>query len=358
MGPVESVAEAPEQQRASAAKRIRPGRVGLSITLLVCIPVAILLTWPQAFGAQRLPGIAQLIAFRAPLALALLFAAIVAAAVFLLFRRRARLLASIAVGIAVATLAASVGNAGVLVSRGSSATGAAGLPDGDLTVLVWNAQGGATSPAAVAALVLEVKSDVVSLPEMDEGAAAEVVRLVALEGMHLTPATTRAVAGSLEESWIPTSLLVADELGSYELDVAAGSTPGLPSGVWRPADGDGPVIVAAHPAPPLPESMDDWRAGLQWIAEQCSALGSDVIVAGDLNTTVDHLDLRTCQDAAEQANTAATGTWPSTVPAWLASPIDHVLAGEAWSVLDARVISPAQAGGTDHRALVAVLDTH
>lgn len=354
MGSVTRVAEATEQERAAAAKRIRPGRVGLFITLLACIPVAVLLTWPQALGAQRLSGIAPLIAFRAPLALALLCVAIVAAAMFLLFRRRARLLACITAGIAVATLAAAVGNAGVLAARGGSATGTAELPDGDLTVLVWNAQGGATSPADVAALVVEVQADVVSLPEMDEDAAAEVSRLIALEGMHLTPASTRTVAGSLEESWIPTSLLVADGLGSYKLDDAAGSTPGLPSGVWRPADGDGPVIVAAHPAAPLPESMDDWRAGLQWVAEQCSTLGSDVIVAGDFNATVDHLDLGDCQDAAVEAAAAATGTWPSTVPAWPASPIDHVLAGPAWD--DARVMEPSASGGTDHRPIVAVLE--
>lgn len=356
MGTLEGVTEAAEKERASAAKSIRPSPVGLFITLLVCTPVAIPLTWPQALGAQRLPGIAQLIAFRAPLALALLFAGIVAAAVFLLFRRRARLLASIAAGIAVAAVAASVGNAGILLARGSSETGTAGLPDGDLTVLVWNAQGGATSPAAVAELVLEVQADVVSLPEMDEDAAAEVSRLVAIDGMHVTPATTRAVAGSLEESWIPTSLLVADELGSYELDQAAGSTPGLPSGVWRPVDGDGPVVVAAHPAPPLPESMDDWSAGMQWIGEQCGTLGSDVIIAGDLNATLDHLDLNNCQDAAAEATAAAAGTWPSTVPAWLAAPIDHVLAGRAWAVLDARVITPSAPGCTDHRPVVAVLE--
>ncbi|MGF6823527.1 endonuclease/exonuclease/phosphatase (EEP) superfamily protein YafD [Microbacterium sp. ZKA21] len=116
------------------------------------------------------------------------------------------------------------------------------------------------------------------------------------------------------------------------------------------------MIVAAHPAPPLPESMDDWRAGLQWIAEQCSVLGPDVIIAGDLNSTVDHLDLGHCQDAAAQADAAATGTWPSTAPAWLASPIDHVLAGSVWAVLDARVITPSAPGGTDHRPIVTVLE--
>ncbi|MGV2983611.1 endonuclease/exonuclease/phosphatase family protein [Microbacterium sp. AGC85] len=358
MGPVTRVAEAPEQKRASVASSTstRPDRVGLITTLLVCLPVALLLTWPQALGAQRVHGVAQLIAFRAPLALALLCVAVVAAAVLLLFRRRARLPASIAAGVAIATLVAALGNGGVLVARGSSATDTADLMDGDLTVLVWNAQGGATSPAAVAELVLEVHADVVSLPEMDEDAAAEVARLVALEGMHFSPATTRAVAGSVEESWIPTSLLVADELGSYELDEAAGWTPGLPSGVWRPVDGGGPSIVAAHPAPPLPESMDDWNAGLHWITEKCSTLGSDVIIAGDFNATIDHLELENCQDAAAKAGASATGTWPSTIPAWLASPIDRVVTGSAWTVLDARVMEPSAPGGTDHRPVVAVLE--
>jgi len=356
MGPVTRVAAAPERERASARRNARPGFAGLILVLLISLPVALLLAWPQALGAQRLPGIAQLISFRAPLSLALLFAALVAAAVFLLFRRRAQLLAHVAAGIGIAALVATAGNAGVLAARGSSETGTAGLPNGDLTVLVWNTQGGATSPAAVAELVLDVHADVVSLPEMDEDAAAEVARLLGLEGVQMTPATTRAVADSSEESWIPTSLLVTDELGSYELDEGAGSTPGLPSGVWRPANGDGPVIVAAHPMPPLPGSMGEWSTGLQWITEQCDTPGSDVIVAGDFNATVDHLDLGSCQDAAVEADAAASGTWPSTAPAWLASPIDHVLAGRAWSVLDARVISPPHAGGTDHRAFVAALD--
>lgn len=112
MGSVTRVAEAPEQERASATKRIRPRFAGLVITLLACIPVAVLLTWPQALGAQRLLGIAQFIAFRAPLALAILCVAIVAAAVFLLFRRRLWLLPSIALGIAIATFARVSGTPG------------------------------------------------------------------------------------------------------------------------------------------------------------------------------------------------------------------------------------------------------
>ncbi|WP_366125363.1 endonuclease/exonuclease/phosphatase family protein [uncultured Microbacterium sp.] len=127
----------------------------------------------------------------------------------------------------------------------------------------------------------------------------------------------------------------------------------LPSGVWRPADGSGPVIVAAHPAAPLTDGMGDWRAGLDWIRAQCRELGPELILAGDLNATVDHLDLDGCRDAAAEARAAATGTWPSTTPAWLAAPIDHVLVGSAWHVREVRAVDAT--GGTDHRALVAVL---
>lgn len=330
-------------------RRRRSARLG--ITVLACSPAALLLAWPQALGAQRAPVIAQLLAFRAPLALALALLAVIA--VLIALRKRS----SVAAGLAIILTATSLTNGAVLVARGSGST----LPEGDLTVLVWNTQGGATSPDDVARLALSVQADVVSLPEMDEDAAAEVVRLLAQQGRAMTPATTRVIDGSEEPSWIPTSLLVAERMGAYRRDETAGSTPGLPSGLWRPVDGTGPAIAAAHPAPPLSESIDDWRAGLRWIAEQCDSLGPDVIVAGDLNATVDHLSglgtgsglVGACADASVQAGAGAAGTWPATVPALLAAPIDHILVGSAWTVRGVRVFDGR--GGSDHRPIVAVL---
>lgn len=320
----------------------------LLVTLLVGLPVAVLLVWPQAFGAQQAFIVSQILAFRAPLALFLGVAALIWTVIALFPRRW-----GIAAGVAIVLGVASLGNASVLMVRGSDGT----LPDGDLTVLVWNTQGGATPPDEVAQLVIETGADIVSLPEMDEDAVAAVARIVAADGRRMTPHTTRGDTG---DSWIPTSLLVSEDLGEYRLDEAAGSTPGLPSGVWRSLDGSGPTVVAAHPLPPLPGTMDEWRAGLRWVAEQCD--GPDVIVAGDLNATVDHLSglgvgdalVGRCDDAATEAGGAAAGTWPSTVPTWIAAPIDHVLAGSAWTVRGTRVItSPAH--GTDHRPIVAVL---
>ena len=170
----------------------------------------------------------------------------------------------------------------------------------------------------------------------------------------MTPHTVRA-EGAYD--WIPTSVLISDRLGDYEHDESAGTTPGLPSGVWRPVSGDGPVIVAAHPLPPLPASMDEWKEGLRWVADVCASAGPDAVVAGDFNATVDHMTdlMGGCDDAALEAGGAGAGTWPADAPAWLGSPIDHVLFGSAWTARGARVLD-GDSGGTDHSPVVAVLD--
>lgn len=323
---------------------------GFVVTLLLGLPVVVLLVWPQAYSAHTVLIVAQLIAFRASLALGLGVGAVLAALVALLRRRW-----GISAGVALVLGIASVTNGGVLLSRGS--VGA--LPDGDLIVVAWNTQGGAVSPESVTRLVLDTGADIVSLPEMDSIAAAEVARLVAREGRRMTAAT---VYGESGKSSIPTSVLIAEDLGEYRVDTSAGSTPGLPSAVWRSVDGSGPTIVAAHPSPPLPQMMHEWRAGLQWIAEQCDA--PDVIVAGDLNATADHLSglgsgdalVGGCQDAAIATDAGAAGTWPTSAPTWLASPIDHVLYGAAWTARGVQVVASLDQTGSDHRPIVAVLD--
>jgi endonuclease/exonuclease/phosphatase family metal-dependent hydrolase len=138
----------------------------------------------------------------------------------------------------------------------------------------------------------------------------------------------------------------------------------LPSVVAVPADGDGPTIVAAHPIAPVPRYMAEWRDGLAWLAERCA--GSDVIVAGDLNSTLDHytgLDaasdasggIGTCRDAARVSGGAAVGTWPVALPPLLGAPIDHVLATPNWAVSGFRVVTDLDAAGSDHRPIVAHL---
>ncbi|WP_373683853.1 hypothetical protein, partial [Microbacterium sp. 18062] len=59
-------------------RRQHLARVARLALFVVVVASAVLLVWPQAFGAQRLPGIAQLIAFRAPVGIALAALAVVA----------------------------------------------------------------------------------------------------------------------------------------------------------------------------------------------------------------------------------------------------------------------------------------
>ncbi len=319
--------------------------------LLAAALLVLLLSWPQALGAQRVLGIAQLISFRTPLAIGLAVFALLAGATALLRRRHRPV---VAWGLALILAAGAITNGAVLLTRG---LGSEALPEGDLVVMAWNTQGGATSPADIAKVALEVGADVVSLPETDERAATEVARLLALSGVKMTPETVRSGNGN---DRMPTSVLIADRLGEYELDDATGSTPGLPSGVWQKITGDGPAtIVAAHTMPPLPTRMAVWEAGLEWIAEVCTA--EDIIVAGDLNATVDHMAglgaaghlIGQCNDAALESGSGAGGTWPSDMPSWISSPIDHVLVGATWNAEGTRVMDALE--GSDHRSVVAVL---
>src|SRR5207245_2790152 len=96
---------------------------------------------------------------------------------------------------------------------------------------------------------------------------------------------------------------------------------------------------AGRPAEPRHGSQparDDWRAGLAWAAARCSE--RNVLMAGDFNATLDHFaglgtgsgTLRTCRDGALATRNAAVGTWPTSMPALIGTPIDHVLATPNW----------------------------
>ncbi|MGO3151106.1 MAG: endonuclease/exonuclease/phosphatase family protein [Galactobacter sp.] len=322
--------------------RTRRGPVLLCL-VVVGAAFVLLFSWPQAVGAQTAPVIAQVLAFRPIFTVACCVLTVCFVAVAVLRHRW-----GVAAVLAVVFGAVSLVNGGVLLNRGTHDD----LPPGELTVVAWNTQGGAASPEAIARLVIETDADIVSLPETDTDAAARVVSIVARDGKSMVADT---IYGEASDSSIPTSLLVSAELGGYRLDAAAGSTPGLPSAVWLPSDGTGPTIVAAHPMPPLAGSMGTWRAGLEWVGARCH--DADVIVAGDLNATADHLSahLGDCEDAAIETRGAAIGTWPTSLPARLSSPIDHVLVGDSWRVLGTRVLTTFDAAGSDHRPIVATL---
>lgn len=328
---------------------MHPPRLSFLVALILGGLAAWIVVWPQGIGIHRLPFVANLIALRGVVALGLVVPASVAGVIAM---RRGRW--GVSAALAIALVACSIGNGGVLLLRGWGATTA----DGDLTVVAWNAYGGGASPESIARLVRETGADVVSLPETDAFAAAEVVGILGRAGIVMRHDAVAAAPGG---ETIPTSILISTALGPYARDASIPSTPGLPSGVWRSVDGSGPTLVAAHPMPPLPRVVDQWGEGLRWMAARCAE--PDVIVAGDLNATVDHFAglgseggvIGGCRDAAVEVGSAAAGTWPVRLPVVLAAPIDHVLVGNAWRVRSFAVLTGFDGEGSDHRPIVATL---
>ncbi|WBU38145.1 endonuclease/exonuclease/phosphatase family protein [Homoserinibacter sp. YIM 151385] len=322
--------------------------------VLLAAAALLLIAWPQLLSLERLPLVAQIVSLRAALAggglVLLLVVAILAIAV-----RRSR----IVTGPLALLLALFVAlNAGVLALRGADQSPLAAEEEGDLTVMVWNTLGDEPGAEAIARLALDSGADIVVLPETSRGTAEEAAAVMAAEGRTMDARSLWYDEIAIART---TSLLISTELGPYERDAEAGETRTLPSFVMRPVDGTGPTIVAAHPVAPVPGEMSAWRQGLSWLADRCAE--PDTIVAGDLNSTLDHYtslgegggDLGTCRDAARAAGSGAVGTWPTDAPALLGAPIDHVLVSEGWEVRDVEVVTSLDGAGSDHRPVLARL---
>lgn len=363
--------------------------VALVLVLAVAGALFVLL-WPSVVGWQREIVVAQAVAFRTG-------GAVVAAGlivVLLLLGLVVRGLRPLTSSFAVLLLVFGAVSAGIGASRG---LGRETTPEGsaaEITVLAWNTRGGAPGVDAIAQLALDEGAEVVSLPETDAETAAGVVAALAAGGRTFWAHTSSYddVPGSP-----PTTLLVDQAVGEYRVDLAEDGTeprltPFAPSVVAVPVSGTGPTLVAAHTASPVPQNMDDWRAGLEAVAATCSPPEApeasdapatdgaavdaaapdappaeaplvDVVVAGDLNATLDHMTglgtgrgaLGDCRDAAVATTNGAVGTWPTAVPALLGAPIDHVMATRQWSTSAFRVVSGLDDLGTDHRPVVAQL---
>lgn len=330
-------------------------RLLAALILLAAAAAMLVASWPQLFGLQQELYVAQAVALRGVIV-------VVAGAVLLLClllaagAKRARRFAG---ALAVVALAGGLLNAAVLAGRGATPTAFAETGPGSVTVLAWNTLGEEPGVETLADLATATGADVIALPETTLEYAE---RVAALLGERGSPMQALAVSFDEVAKARSTSLLIADGLGEYRVDGAAGSTSVLPSVVAVPVDGDGPTIAAVHPVAPIPHTMQRWRDDLAWLSTACAA--DDTIMAGDFNSTVDHWaglgvdggDLGVCHDAAIAAGTGAVGTWPTGAPALLGSAIDHVLAGPAWRVAGAEVIDGYDDAGSDHRPILAQLE--
>ncbi|TFD57428.1 endonuclease/exonuclease/phosphatase family protein [Cryobacterium suzukii] len=337
-----------------------------ALILLAAAVFLLVLTWPQAFGLHNTWVVAHLVSFRAIAVIAAIVGLILLG--LLRFMRPLRRTLSMAM---VLLVLFAVANVGILASRGFTAnaaqvsTGPAGTETDTVTVLSWNTLGDVPGAAVIAELALAQDADVVTLPETTEATGIHVAEMMREAGR---PMWVHTLAFDLISKARSTTLLISPDLGDYAVTNAAGSGPPgntnvLPTVVAKPVDGNGPTIVAVHAVAPIQYEMSNWRSDLDWLATQCQ--GDNVILAGDFNSTLDHMAgrandnlnsvLGNCADAALSAGAAAVGTWHTSIPALLGSPIDHIMATVNWQVTALRVIESLDGAGSDHRPIVATL---
>lgn len=329
-------------------------RIFAAVVLLLLAAALVVVGWPQLFGLERQPLIAQIVSLRG---LGVLVAAslVILFTLFSLLSPGRRRLAGSAALVLLVFCAVTVA---VLATRGFGNPALQATAPRDLVVLSWNTLGDAPGAEGIARLALDVEADVVVLPETSAETAEIAAAIMSAAGRPM-----QSLHLSLDEisKARTTAVLITTELGEYAVDTSADSTPVLPSLIARPVDGTGPAIVAAHPVAPVPGEMGSWREGLAWLAEACA--GENVILAGDLNSTLDHFtalgvdggELGRCHDAARATGNAAVGTWPTSFPPLLGAPIDHVMATDGWQIVGFRVVGSHDGDGSDHRPVIAQL---
>jgi endonuclease/exonuclease/phosphatase (EEP) superfamily protein YafD len=330
----------------------------LSAAVLVVLGAVLLLAvWPQLLGLQRQAGVVQVTSMRGLLA-AIGLLGVVLFGVIALSSPNLRRFAG---GVALLLLVFCGIQFAVLSTRGAGEAAFPVKESGDLTVLSWNTLGDSPSVETLAQLVLDEDADIVVLPETSADYAGQVQNLLDANGAYLQLIGLEYDPDLKARSTI---VLISNDLGSYARDDSLGGTDTLPSVLAVPVDGTGPVIIGAHPIAPVAGEMAGWRQGLEWLAARCG--GENVILAGDLNSTLDHytgLDaasdasggLGGCRDAARVTGSAAIGTWPTALPTLLGAPIDHVMATGTWEFVGFRVITSYGSADSDHRPVVALL---
>jgi endonuclease/exonuclease/phosphatase (EEP) superfamily protein YafD len=321
---------------------------------LVALAAAIVLGWPQLLDLQRAPLVAQAISFRLPVAIGAT-AILLLLLIPVLASRKARAVLGMTALVIALFVASTVA---VLFDRGLGAPLAASDAPGSINILSWNTRGDAPGSPSIAELAVEVGADVVVLPETTEELGVEIAAQMSEAGSPMWVHTQ-----TIDEDYKATSttLLISPDLGDYEVVTDRGDTSTLPTVIAVPVDGSGPTIIAAHPVSPTPGNMEAWKADLEWLAAQCT---SNTIVAGDFNSTLDHLSglgesgasqLGSCADAALATGNGAVGTWTAGVPPLLGANIDRVMATPEWSVTGFEVVVSRDDAGSDHRPVFAQL---
>jgi endonuclease/exonuclease/phosphatase (EEP) superfamily protein YafD len=324
---------------------------GIAVALLI-------VSVPQLFGLQTTWIVAQMVSMRS---LGIVAGVLAAIAFALLAQfRPLRAFAGTVVALLVVFV---VGNAAIAVSRGLGDTDFAGATPDTITVLSWNTLGDAPGADAVVRLAVDSGADIISLPETTQATGIEIAETMRAEGRPMWVLTEWFDQISPARS---TTVLISPDLGDYvkvtSNEKRDDNTAVLPTVIVEPVDGNGPTIVAAHAVAPITGQMENWRSDLAWLAEQCQ--GDNVIMAGDFNATLDNMAglgttadaaLGKCIDSGKASGNGSVGTWPTSIPALIGSPIDHVMATPDWKTTGMRVVSETDGTGSDHRPVIVQL---
>jgi endonuclease/exonuclease/phosphatase (EEP) superfamily protein YafD len=334
-------------------------RIVTVVLALLLSAFLLVIIWPQAFGLEAAPVIAQVVSLRG-----LDVAIAVVAIVILLLLAAWKPARRFALALTIPLVVFSLISVAILGARGFGDSTAAGDPtaaktSSDITVLSWNTRGGAPGAAAIAKLALAEHADVVALPGTPQAMGIDIEHIMSAAGepMWVLSRTHGLVYGSYA-----TTLLVSATLGKYSADNSVGDTSVSSSIIAKPDNGIGPTLIAVHAVSPRPQEMRNWRSDLRYLSTICT--GSNLIMAGDFNSTIDNLrplstksgaDFGQCTDAGAASHSAAIGSWPTNLPELLGAQIDHVMYGSAWKVTSMHVIGTEDSAGSDHRPIVTTL---
>lgn len=329
-------------------------RILATLAGLAATAILVVAFWPQLIGYQRVWPFAVTVGMRgltSMLAVMVIF-------LLLVIGRVGRWLQRTTGTLSILLLVFVVANTWLLITRGFDNNELIETHSDDITVLSWNTMGGSPAPLAIADLALSSDADIISLPETNQQTATSVLSILDSSGKSMTLLTNAFDDVYAAHS---TTLLISKDLGEYELKTTGGDTSTAPTLIAVPVSGVGPTIVAAHASAPGPGTMENWRKDVSWLAEVCS--GADVIMAGDLNGSIDNFTglgpaaLGKCADSAQVMNAAAIGTWPSWVPSFVGAPIDHIMYSGPYLATEFRVFDNPAGSKADHRPIVARLTT-
>ncbi|MFF8384223.1 endonuclease/exonuclease/phosphatase family protein [Streptomyces kanasensis] len=227
---------------------------------------------------------------------------------------------------------------------GPATTAARGPAAAAVRVLTANVEYGDAVPALVDAARRE-RPDLLFVQECDPVCADALSAALADRLPHRAGAAREGAAGSAVFSAFPLT----------GPDVLPGTALGMPGATTR-VGGVAVRLRLAHPVPPVPGLVGEWRRELGLLRDEAAARrGTPAVVAGDFNAAQDHAAFRAVlragglHDAARLAGRARTPSWPADLPVPPWTQIDHVLVSGDFAVRGARFLDLP---GSDHRALV------